>query len=288
MESADASQTDNPPVLGRLDVSPGRRVSGERHIRSVLVVELRVRADASEQVALADHDQVIGELTPETSRRASRHMRSAMAIAARSGAAGWSARPTTRLGRVASDGVLVDAEAQLRELREDPAAAPPRILLRSTASCCHPRPGCLRSDQRVPPEAPALETPTLVTSHQWRGICCLREDAPRALALSGPRGPRSVRSAADASRWWAASWRPRSAWLRSPTPVACVTTKRSAEASASSRRPSRYPEERCGSTESARTWRRSSAATSASGIPEAPASSRPARSRTRFASTRAC
>jgi hypothetical protein len=42
-----------------------RRVAGERHVRSVLVVERRVLASASKEVTLAEYEHMIGQLAAE-------------------------------------------------------------------------------------------------------------------------------------------------------------------------------------------------------------------------------
>jgi hypothetical protein len=46
VESADTRKRNDVAVLRRLDLASSRRVSGERHVRSVLVVELRVLTSA--------------------------------------------------------------------------------------------------------------------------------------------------------------------------------------------------------------------------------------------------
>ena len=59
VEPADAVQCDYIAALGPLDRSPGRRVTVERHMWSVVVVEAHVVPDEPEQVPLAEHDDVI-------------------------------------------------------------------------------------------------------------------------------------------------------------------------------------------------------------------------------------
>ena len=80
VESTEPSESDDSPAFGRLDGASGRSIGRERHVRSVLVVVLHVLTNASEQVALADHDQVIGELAPECSDELSVVFRCAFSI----------------------------------------------------------------------------------------------------------------------------------------------------------------------------------------------------------------
>ena len=65
MQSAETRKSNHLPVLGRLDLSPRRRVCREGHVRPILVVEFHVLANASEEVPFAEHDQVIGQFASE-------------------------------------------------------------------------------------------------------------------------------------------------------------------------------------------------------------------------------
>jgi hypothetical protein len=65
MEPTKARERNHLPVLGQLDRAARRRVVGVRQVRSVLVVELRVLASASEEVTLAEHEHMIGQLAAE-------------------------------------------------------------------------------------------------------------------------------------------------------------------------------------------------------------------------------
>lgn len=65
IEASDTSQSDNLPALDRFDLTSKRRIARERHVRAVLIAKFRVLANASEQLALADHDEVIGQLAAE-------------------------------------------------------------------------------------------------------------------------------------------------------------------------------------------------------------------------------
>jgi len=62
VEAADAGEGDDVPVLGWLDLASSRRVSGKRHVRPVLIEELRVLANEAQEMAFAEHDHVVGEL----------------------------------------------------------------------------------------------------------------------------------------------------------------------------------------------------------------------------------
>ena len=57
VKSPDSSKSDDASASRRLDLASGRRIARERHVRTVLVVEAHVFANASEQVPLAEHDR---------------------------------------------------------------------------------------------------------------------------------------------------------------------------------------------------------------------------------------
>src|SRR5690242_17980455 len=63
MQSAESREGDDSAHIGMLDGPSAWRVAVQRHVRPVLIVEFRVRANASQEVTFAEHDQVVGELT---------------------------------------------------------------------------------------------------------------------------------------------------------------------------------------------------------------------------------
>ena len=67
VESADARERDNTSVHGRLHRASRRRIAGERQVGPVVVVVARIRTHASEQVKLAEHDEVIDNFATEGS-----------------------------------------------------------------------------------------------------------------------------------------------------------------------------------------------------------------------------
>ena len=82
MESAKTSVGDHSPHPRLFHRSPGRRVSAEGHVRAVLVVEPRVLASAAQEMTFAEHDEVVGELTPKRPDKPFRVAGLPMAIAA--------------------------------------------------------------------------------------------------------------------------------------------------------------------------------------------------------------
>jgi hypothetical protein len=67
VEATEAGQGDDLSLFGTLNGTSGRRIALERHVRTVLVIEFDVLADAPKEMTLAEHDEVIGELAPECS-----------------------------------------------------------------------------------------------------------------------------------------------------------------------------------------------------------------------------
>jgi hypothetical protein len=65
MKAAQAREGDHLPILGRFDRSSARRVSVERHVWPVRVIEFRVLANAPKEMTLAEHDQVIAKLATQ-------------------------------------------------------------------------------------------------------------------------------------------------------------------------------------------------------------------------------
>ncbi len=65
MELAETGDGDRLSVLGRLHRPPVRRTSGERHVWSVPIVELRIRTSASQKMTLTKNDHAVRQLAPE-------------------------------------------------------------------------------------------------------------------------------------------------------------------------------------------------------------------------------
>ena len=67
VESTEARERDNISFVRGLDEASRGRITVERHVGPVFVVVTRIRAHASEQVKLIEHDEVIDNFAPEGS-----------------------------------------------------------------------------------------------------------------------------------------------------------------------------------------------------------------------------
>ena len=65
VQAADAWKCDNLAGAGRLERARDRRIAAKRHVRSVPVVVLDVLADQTEQMPLAEHDDVVEQFAPQ-------------------------------------------------------------------------------------------------------------------------------------------------------------------------------------------------------------------------------